>query len=163
MRKVALDTNILIHGVQLKAGPGQEWKAERAAALLASLEMKEVIVVVPAPALAEYLSGLNDNEASQSLRVIQKRFVVAPLDIAAATMAGRLHRIARGDTDQGELVGGEVASKRQLKADVFITAVAKMQGCSALLTAENNFPRVCRDAIDVISLGDAYVDLPLFQ
>ena len=163
MRKVALDTNILIHGVQLQAGPGQEWKAERAAALLAGLETREVILVVPAPVLAEYLAGLSDKEAIQSLRVVQKRFVVAPLDVAAATMAGRLHRIARGNSDQSVLPSGDTANKRQVKADVFITAVAKIQGCSALLTAENNFPRVCRDAIEVMTLNDAYTGLPLFQ
>ena len=42
MQKVALDTNILIHGVQLQTSPGEEWKAERAAALLARLEAKEL-------------------------------------------------------------------------------------------------------------------------
>lgn len=163
MQKVALDTNILIHGVQLQAGPGEEWKAERAAALLARLEAKEVIVVVPAPALAEYLAGLDDKDIHRSLRIVQKRFVIAPLDVAAATMAARLHRIARADQGQASLLDGGTANKRQLKADVFITAVAKIQGCTALFTAENNFPRVCRDAITVVTLNDAYSGLPLFQ
>ena len=118
---------------------------------------------MPAPALAEYLVGLDDKEVIRSLRIVQKRFVVAPFDVAAATMAARLHRIARANQGQSALPHGGTANKRQLKADVSITAVARIQGCTALFTAENNFPRVCRDAITVMTLNDAYAGLPLFQ
>lgn len=163
MQKVALDTNILIHGVQMRTSPGEDWKTERAAALLARLEAKDVIAIIPAPVLAEYLVKLEAREVSRSLKTIQMRFTVAPLDVAAAVMAARLHKSALGDKEQTSLLDGGNVSKRHLKADVLITAIAKMQGCSALFTAENKFPKVCRDSIDVVSLSDAYGDLPLFR
>ena len=106
-----------------KTGQAVTHARERLEHLVEQLESKDARIVVPTPALAEFLVVAGD-EAPHHLTAIQKQavFRVAPFDTIAAVEAAAMTQAALAD---GDKKAGATGPWQNVKVDRQIVAVAK--------------------------------------
>ncbi len=92
MALVCIDNHILVWGIRKTATPGQEGMIERATQLLEELDEKRIRVIVPAPVVAEFLTGTAESEHARVLQTFQEKFILAPFDALAALVTARARR-----------------------------------------------------------------------
>lgn len=120
MERVAIDTQILIWGVQAQAGEGQQAMIGPARAFLRRLDDEGVTVQVPSVVLGEYLVGTDASRREQALSLFQQRYQVLPYDALAAYHTAEVFQATRGKGIHAELKQRGVATRREIKADCMI-------------------------------------------
>jgi predicted nucleic acid-binding protein len=148
---IAIDANVLICNCQ---GAGD--RKEKVSHLLAAVDKAKGKVLIPTPAIAEYLvradrSGLATLEALQKKASVQ----VADLNLAAAYEAAQMDAAALGRGDKRD---GSDQSWQKIKVDRQIVAIAKAHGAQLVISDD---PGV-RDAAMRIGMKSLAIDdLPL--
>jgi predicted nucleic acid-binding protein len=161
---ICFDTAPLIWGVRREASAGQEEMIERAQRYLAYLDtvpkkkglMK--VMMVPAPALAEFLVGCRSEEQRESeLRVIEQHFFVAALDTPAACLAAELesNRKVRAMREKKE------NTRDQIRIDAMIVAIAIRHSAKMIITHNlGDFKQLADGRIEVCEIPQVQGDLP---
>lgn len=120
---IAVDTSALIWAVQ---------SDRRSHADLARLEAIETMangaILVPAPALAEYLQKLSGTQRAEAVRLLQKFATVVPFDYRAAIKCADLFKVQRG-----------TKTRQAFKVDAIIIATAIAHGATHFLEADGDF------------------------
>ena len=137
---ICFDTAILIWGVQGAARATQTDRIERTRRFIRYLERKKEQVMVPTPALAEYLQHFDDEARSEQLARLQRRFVLPAFDLLAAHLAAQMARkMMRKPRDGG-------VPRQALKVDVQIVATAVVHGAKTIYTGDRSaFERIAAD------------------
>jgi predicted nucleic acid-binding protein len=146
---VCFDTSLLIWGIRGEATSGQEAMIDRTKRYIAFLDAQKKQVMVPAPALFEYLIGSkNDHIRNDERSVIARRFRVPPLDIPSAQLAAQLQ-----DSDNVRVLrqAGQV-DKERLKIDTLIIAIAIVNSAEKIVSNDGNFKTIAQDRIPVVEV-----------
>lgn len=162
--RVAIDTNILVRLISTRedqrlvdprSGEEIDRTAERAAALVMSLEERRATLIIPSPVLAEFLVGVEPEQmqtyidAVQSVRCIE----VAPFDDRAAIECALLV-----DELERRQLSGEQETKAKVRFDRQIIAIAKVAGAHQLYSHDRNLLAKARAAgLNVRTLADVPV------
>jgi predicted nucleic acid-binding protein len=118
---IGLDSHALIWGVQGVSRPGQEGMIERTRRFLRHVRDTNAQVIIPSPALLEYLVGFDQLGQQAQLRVLEERFMIPSFDTESAAIAANI--LARRDVIQG--IRREHGVDRQsIRTDVMIVAIA---------------------------------------
>lgn len=146
--KIAIDANVLVEWVT-----GDEFTIARLDALFAA---PDIVLIIPTPALAEFLVGA-DEVGYQWLNSMEgkSRFQIAAFDRRAAMECALLEAKARRN---GNKKGGSKAAWQKVKVDRQVLAIAKLHGAAFLMTADtqlSQFANGCGMETRVID------DLPL--
>lgn len=148
---VVLDASVLIKLFNIKKATRDEKK--KLDHLIQTLEEDRERVIIPTPALAEYLSHAG-NAASELLDVLRKQsiFELAPFDQRAAVeCAVAINR----DKTAGDKRGGANATWAKVKFDRQIVAIAKVNRASVIYTDDDDIRRIApRDGIKAVSVAD---------
>ena len=122
---------------------------ERLEHLVEQLESKDARIVVPTPALAEFLAVAGD-EGPHHLTVIQKQavFRIAPFDTMAAVEAAAMTQAALAGGDKKD---GATGSWQNVKVDRQIVAVAKCHSVEEIYSNDSDMPKIA-GAIKVVSV-----------
>jgi predicted nucleic acid-binding protein len=127
---VCFDTAILIWGVQGVSRPNQVGMIERTRRYIEVLREEKTRIMVPSPAVGEYLLGFEtEAERRRQAELFQQHFIVPGLDLQAAALAADLERDAAGD-----LRGVEVPERQRLRVDAQILAIAIVNGATVVIS-----------------------------
>ena len=127
---IVVDTHILAWGVQKERDPGCPDGVERAIQLFRDQREAKQAIIVPAIALAEYLSGQSSERCRSIQNIVGQAFFIAPFDTQAADIAAQLFDKRVSDS----IRQGNVVTRDALKDDYKILATAICQGATYLYT-----------------------------
>ena len=145
MNLVCLDTHILVWGILGKANPAQREMVDRAGRFLRSLDKSDSRIIVPALVVAELLVKVPVEKHADVLRVLRRRFVLAPFDAAAASLAAMMANA------NGGLVKKE-GVRETIKTDCQIAAVAVAQHASVIYSEDSHLETLGKGFIEVQKL-----------
>lgn len=155
MKLYCVDTHTVVWGVKKIATSGQEDMIPRAESLIRMCEKDGHRILVPTVVLGELLAGVPVESQPDFVRRIQRRFLLAPFDAAAALVYGRLWQAHRATViPQAKRDGIEHAV---IKADHMIAAVAIARKCDHLCTTDNALIRFSHEHINILHLSDVAV------
>ncbi|WP_293997821.1 hypothetical protein [Sphaerotilus sp.] len=169
--RVLVDANFLIHLIDHREGGTKQnqLRHQKLSWLLSSIVSRRGKIVVPTPALSEYL--VNAGAASEG--IIQtltknRNIVIASFDQRAAHTCAELHRIARLTGGHKRAPLPETADWQKIKVDWQIVAIGKVNGCSQVITNDRDVLTLATTAslpiqrIDDIELpaSERQMDLP---
>lgn len=126
---VTFDTPLLVYGIQRSSTPENEHLVTRTAALIRRLADKKARIMVPAPALTEFLVGLPP--ALRSPKILTDLFAVGSFNAHCAQIAADL----QADSDRMKEIRQQHQVQRQcLKVDTMIIATAIAYNSTAIYT-----------------------------
>lgn len=153
---ICIDTMVLIWGIQGAATSGQEPRIDRTRRYIRSLVKTNERIMVPTPALAEYLQAFDDQDRQRQLEVLERGFFIASFNLPAAYLAAGLARKASGAERLADV------SRQALKTDIQIIATAVVNGASHIVTDERrHFESLSAGKIQVIDVPDVHEQQPL--
>lgn len=139
--RVLVDANFLIYLIDNREGgtkPSQ-LRHQKLSWLLKSIVSKRGKIVIPTPALSEYL--VNAGAASEAILQALTRnrnVVIAGFDQKAAHACAELHRVARLTGGHKRAPLPETADWQKIKVDWQIVAIGKVNGCSQVITNDRD-------------------------
>lgn len=149
---ICLDTNMMIWAVQNAREHDGKPMAQRARRYLEFLHSQSKQVVLPAPAVAEYLVGIPELQRRGQLELLEKRFIVLAFDVATSLFAANL--LSR----HGELkqIQTECGIPRQLiRVDAMIVAIAARYQVEALISHDKGLRKLASMAnVNAIEIPD---------
>ena len=167
MSIVALDTNILIWGVQGKARTGQEHRIDEAKELLDLLSKQKASLALTMTTVGEYLAGLPEARHAEAMVVLQKRFRFLVYNARCAMEAARIWRLkkygASRELEKHKTEFPDVTSTK-IKADMQIVATCISHGVNTLYSADGPLLKMCEGylvAIPMLSAEGVQPRLPL--
>lgn len=154
---IAFDTNFLI--LFLDPAPddttyGVENAAARVASLVQDLQQTKERILIPAPALAEFLTGVDPDQRPIYLEKIRSisRFEIGPFDGIAAVV---LATIDDSERENGVTHSGEPGSRQRVKVDRQIVAIASARNARAVASAERGVRNIAeRSGMKAIGLEE---------
>lgn len=143
-QKVAVDTNFLVALVDSNLCDDDRARIDE---FVASMEKSKGQVVIPMPALAEFLAGAEQAGLEYLDKLERKTYIeVAPFDRKAATECALLDAAAYGRATRAAANGTDVAAakkdggngnRQKVKVDRQIVAIAKACGAKAIISADD--------------------------
>lgn len=147
---ICFDTMVLIWGVQGEARPSQQAMIDRTRRFIASLREGNEQIMVPTPALAEYLQGFDNEARKRQLTVLEQSFFIPAFDLPAAYLAAGLARESRG-------LEGKAVDRHAIRTDCHIIATAIVHGATRIITNDvDHFQKLARDKIPVSEVPDVH-------
>lgn len=152
-----LDTHYLIWGVQRQAKDSQHDMVERTRAFLCYLEKQRVRIIIPAPVLWEFLSGIPPERRPDTLELLQRSWRIVPFDAMAAVIAADLWSglPSPPSMDPGERV--------RMKVDLQIIATAIRHGADIVFSEEKRMRGYAQGRIEVSEMVAIPVQSLLFR
>jgi predicted nucleic acid-binding protein len=132
---ICFDTAVLIWGVQGLAGTARtesdrDPMIDRTRRYVASLAGEGTRIMVPTPALAEYLRAFPSRDRRRQIELLDRHFFIAAFDLPSAYLAAGLARRVR---EEGAPEG---LTRQAIEADLQIIATAVVHGARAIVTDE---------------------------
>jgi predicted nucleic acid-binding protein len=144
---ICFDTMVVIWGVQGKANPDQHVMIDRCRRFIDSLGKDTVMI--PAPAVAEYLQDFDNEARRHQLAMLERNFFIPSFDLKAAFLAAGLAREARGAPGEGD--------RQAIKTDCQIIAIAIINHATQIITNDvDDFTRIARGKIQVSQVPEIH-------
>lgn len=145
---VCFDTNFVVWGIKRQASAGQESNIPKAVYLLQQLEQQDKQILIPTIVLGEALASLSVEQHASFVSLIQRSFILAPYDAAAAVHYARMwqHRMKNSSH-----------SRNETKADYMIAAIALANRCEAIYSNDGGLRKFASDYIAVIGIEEISV------
>jgi len=149
MPLVCLDTQVIIWGIKEQATSGQEDMVAKAKAFIESLDGDEVQALIPAMVVAELLMKIPYSLHPMVNNLFQQSFIVAPFDLQASSIFGKIWQENKEDGLTEKLMESESASRSELKTDCFIVATAVAQGAECIYSHDVKLAKYAAGHIQV--------------
>lgn len=134
MKKVCLDTNILVWGVKETANAGQEKNIPRAKFLFEYFDAKKITVIVPSLVLGELMGNVTDDDEREKIfDYISKNFQVVMHDTVASIEFAKM-RVSLDAKNIKQYANTNSIPKCRMINDYNICSVAVADGCDAIFT-----------------------------
>jgi predicted nucleic acid-binding protein len=147
MKRISIDTHILIWGVREFAEVGQEDMIEKTKAFLAQCRKEGTEIIVTAIVLGEFLTDLDPQMHQKITEIIRSAFIVVPFDSAASAIFAKLWRDRQSALKQ---IKEETKSTRAaLKADSMIVASSIAHQAEAIYSHDNGLRKFAATKIPV--------------
>jgi predicted nucleic acid-binding protein len=121
----SMDAMVFIYAIKrckITHPPKDHDLRNRTLILLNHLDKENVRIVLPSVVVSEILAGIPHSDHGRTLSKLTQRFHVAPLDVAAASLAAEVWIKHRG------LPKSEQMARNLLKVDSLVVATAKIGG-----------------------------------
>lgn len=151
-QRIAVDANFLVAHASPATSPEDRARIDL---LFAQAEKAKATIIIPMPALAEFLVGA-DVAGIEILNKLERRTFVqpAPFDRAAAFECSLLDRAALGGSNDKK--DGTDQPWQKIKVDRQLVAIAKARGAQLIISADrgvrNNALRIGMPAVTVQEL-----------
>lgn len=139
---ICFDTMVLIWGVQGSASSKQPKIVDRTKRYVASLAKANERIIVPTPAVTEYLQFFDPRERRRQLQLLERHFIIVSYDLPAAYLAADLAYRAGGTKATEDI------PRQAVKTDIEILATAIVHGATSIITNNlNHFERLAAGKI----------------
>lgn len=157
MKKVCVDTNILVWYIKRLATKGQEDYIQKADYLFEYFEKKNITIVIPSIVLAELLGSMEDEDIRDHyFDYMNENFEIAQYDIVSARIYADL-RVKLSETNAKSYAHENNIPKCMMINDYNICAVALSSGCDAIFSHNlKDFEKFIDHQIPIFTLD--YVD-----
>ncbi len=125
---ICFDTMVLIWGVQGWASPQQKEMVSRTKRYISTLADDNERIMIPTPAVTEYLQGFEPRERKRQLQLLERHFIIVSYDLPAAYLAADLGHRAGGPKTVGDI------PRQAVKTDIEILATAIAHGATSIIT-----------------------------
>ena len=149
---VGLDSNVFIWGIRGVAAAGQEDRIDNAKRFIARLDEQDTLILLPTPMLAEILSPVPPAEHGVIMALIDKRFLLAPFDLPAATKCAELLNKSYTDAQLVQYRADNAVPKQKMKYDCMIAAICIVRKVAALYSDDNDIEKFSDGQIAVHKL-----------
>lgn len=147
MKRISIDTHVLIWGVREFAEVGQEDMIEKTKLFLSQCRKDKIEIIVSAIVLGEFLTDIDFKIHQQVTEIIRSAFIVIPFDSAASTIFAKLWRDRQFALKQ---IKEETKSTRAaLKADSMIIASSIAHQAEAIYSHDNGLRKFAATKIPV--------------
>jgi hypothetical protein len=148
---ICFDTMLLIWGVQGQASSQHHEMVSRTKRYIASLAKANQRIMVPTPALTEYLQHFDDLERKRQLELLERHFLIASYNLLATYLAAGLAR------KTGRPESSSAVPRQCVKTDYQIIATAAVHGAKLLVTAEQeHFEHLAAGKIKISGVPDVH-------
>jgi hypothetical protein len=155
---VAVDTMVLIWGMQPNAQPGDTKDVLecriRSKILLELLTDQHATVVVPIVCVAELLVPIPPDKRGDFLTTLQAQFSCPPFDLPAASIAADLWQFQKSLPKEAQY-----SDRRLLRADLQIIASAKAAGATVFYSHDAKFRKVASHVMTAQELPKKHSDM----
>ena len=143
---ICFDTMTIIWGVQGAAKESQSDMVNRTKRYIQHLAEKNEKIMIPTPALTEYLVGFPPEEQINQRQVIERNFIVPSFDIAAVGVAAEL--LGNIEVIQEMRKKGEY-DKIRVSIDAQIIAIAIVNQAEKIISHDPNLMKLANKRIVV--------------
>jgi predicted nucleic acid-binding protein len=143
---ICFDTMPIIWGVQGAASQGQGEMIARTMRYIEHLREQRKRIMIPAPALTEYLLAFTPNEQKEQRRVIERNFFVAAYDIPAVEVAAEL--LGNKELIQEMRKTGNY-DKMKVSIDAQIVAIAIVNKAEKIISHDPGIAKIAQGKIPV--------------
>jgi len=143
---ICFDTSPIIWGVQGKAHPLQEHMVDRTKRYIKYLAENKEQIMIPAPALTEYLMHFEVGEQERQRQIIERNFIVPAFDVRAGVLAAEL--LGNTELVQKIIASGEL-DKIKVKTDAQIIATAIVNQADKIISHDPDFAKLAQGRISV--------------
>lgn len=152
-KRILIDTKFLVEAVSDKNSTQDR---ERIDYFLLILEKNKSKIIIPTPAIAEFLA-VADTARHEFIRQLQRKsyIEIAPFDMAAAVECGLIDATV---INAGDKRGGVNKPWQHIKVDRQIIAIGRVHNASLVISGDNG---VCNNASRVNMDSMTIDDLPL--
>lgn len=155
---ICFDTSPIIWGVQGVARSGQGEMIDRTKHFIEHLAREKKRIMIPTPALTEYLLGFPPKEQKEQRRVIETNFVVPAFDIPAVEVAAEL----LGDTEAiREMRKRGEYDKMRVSIDAQIIAIAIVNRAEKIISHDPRLAKLAQGRIPVESVPVIHTQLEM--
>ncbi len=146
---VAIDTHILMWGVQEWASDHEQHMIDKTKRFLKWLENRKTQVLVPTPIIAEFLMDVPIKFHPTINNLLETSFIVAPFDAQAASVFAKIwqEKKAQGCVDELKALG---KTRALIKFDSMFVATALARKASRIYS---------QDQDGVKKLAEGYIDV----
>ncbi|CAZ98718.1 type II toxin-antitoxin system VapC family toxin [Zobellia galactanivorans] len=157
MKKVCLDTNILVWYIKRQATKGQEGFIPKVDYLFKHFEKKNITIVIPSIVLAELLGSVADEDKrDEYFDYLNSNFEIAQYDIVSSRQYADL-RAKLSKKNAKQYANKKSVPKCMMINDYNICAVALSSGCDAIFSHNlKDFEKFIDHRIPIYTLD--YVD-----
>lgn len=150
------DTQILIWGVQGFSKSTQQHMVATARQFIKRLEREGDAIVIPAPAVAEYLIRVPKENRIQTADYLRRHFRVVPFDSAAS---GRFAEIWEKRYGAVNWDAEDKPKKSEMKFDIQIISIALSIKADRIFSEDKNLRKIAEGLINVEGLPNVPVQL----
>jgi len=141
---ICFDTSPIIWGVQGVARRGQDEMVDRTKRYIEYLTEEKKRIMIPTPALTEYLVHFDPKEQKEQKRVIESNFIVPAFDIPAVEVAAEL----LGDTEAiREMRDTGEYDKIRVSIDAQIIAIAIVNQAEKIISHDPRLTKLAHRRI----------------
>ncbi|MFD3000112.1 hypothetical protein ACFS7Z_07055 [Pontibacter toksunensis] len=149
-RLVMIDSQLFIWGIKGQASLGQEDKIQTSKRFIDWLSIHDCKILLPAPLMAELLSGVPPDEQRAVKDFFDKRFRVAPFDTLAAEVCAELLYDSYNDEDLKAFRKEHKVLKSSIKYDCMLVAIAITNRVEVIYSVDKDLKRYANDRIHVM-------------
>lgn len=150
---ICLDTMVLIWGVRKEASGQQQHMVRKTHLFLNALQEERESILIPTPALSEFLIGVKQEKWSRYLEIFQESFRIMPFDYPAAQVAARITQKALSS----DVSKAFDIKKEALKFDAAIIAIAKLAGAEYLITEDPHFKKITIPGMKIMGVPEVKI------
>jgi predicted nucleic acid-binding protein len=159
INKVAVDTHILIWGVEGNASSGQENKIQQAEALVARLDDEDFEVYVPALVAGEFLYGLDESDRPKARSILNNHFSVADYNSLSAERAAEVFSQQQENGSHDALQGKQNVARQELMSDYHIVGILLSHDIDLLYCEDGPLTKVAAEYLEVREMPSFQQDL----
>jgi predicted nucleic acid-binding protein len=147
--KVAVDTHILIWGVEGNASPGQEKKIQQAESLISRLDDEDFEVFVPALVAGEFLYGFDEANRPKARSILNSHFSVADYNSLSAERAAEVFSELQEDGSHDSLQGMQNVTRQELMTDYHIVGTLISHNVDVLFCEDETLMDIAGEYLEV--------------
>jgi predicted nucleic acid-binding protein len=160
---VIVDSQIFIWGIKREDNNLQREDVQRSRTLIQILERERKKIVVPAPQLAELLSGCTPDKRQDLLSFVSRRYQVLPFDSLSALKFGELLHKTLKDEELKAYFKEKNIYKARMKFDCMIVATGITRGISTIYSHDKDLKKYADGQISIKDLTNIPVQIPMFE
>nr|VFK66974.1 MAG: Predicted nucleic acid-binding protein, contains PIN domain [Candidatus Kentron sp. UNK]VFK72472.1 MAG: Predicted nucleic acid-binding protein, contains PIN domain [Candidatus Kentron sp. UNK] len=164
MKRICIDTQLLIWGVQGHASAGQEEMVPRTKAFFEDCVKTKSSIMVPSVVVGEFLMGIEPDNHAATIKRLQDSFILQPYDSLAAAVFAKLWQRRKESGLLGRIRTESLrATRSELKADCMIIATAIARKVDIIYSHDVGLKKFAGNDIKVIEIpqNEYQTDLPL--
>jgi len=156
---VVIDAQTYIWGIRKKAIPEQAHMIQKCGNFLQWLEEIHSKIIIPTPVITEVTQLNTKAERKEIISIIRESFIVKSFDLRASEVCAEMtniHMHTNGDIRDLEEAKKIGLTKRKVKFDSMIAAIAATSGCDVLYSHDKWLRTFCSGFVKALDIPDIH-------